>query len=351
MSRIPQDGSASATPSLSNVRLYSAEGSSEADKAMRQLIGHSTNEVDNHDALAFLFALFLNFEKDEGLENDAAYSSLATTLAVNETDLRSSVKDFKSGETSLYDAACHVEQRMSLPKADLPAALEVVREHADNINPILELIAAKESGGDYNIVWGGKRIDATDMSINEVIAWQRDATSNKGMASSAVGKYQIIRGTLTELRDQLGLTGDEKFDEAMQDRMAMALLERRGYSKFLSGDMDEAEFMKKISQEWASMPKDESGKSYYAGDGLNKAHATPESLLLAMRHAKAGAAQSDLQQQFHSGGVVVADAQQPDPLPFDGIGVDEVIKAAEAASREDAFMPEMISNVPQGSAI
>ena len=48
----------------------------------------------------------------------------------------------------------------------------------------------------------------------------------------------------------MGLSGNELFDEAMQDRMAMHLLNRRGYDDYLAGDLDEATFMRKVSQEW-----------------------------------------------------------------------------------------------------
>ena len=62
----------------------------------------------------------------------------------------------------------------------------------------------------------------------------------------------------------------------MQDRLATALLERRGYSKFLNGAISEARFMRNLSQEWASLPKDMGGASYYAGDGLNRALTSPQ---------------------------------------------------------------------------
>lgn len=73
----------------------------------------------------------------------------------------------------------------------------------------------------------------------------------------------------------------------------------RGYSQYQdakeqyeAGEMSEEQFtriedrfMESISKEWASMPKDESGRSYYAGDGLNKALTTPDAMRMAMRES------------------------------------------------------------------
>ena len=139
--------------------------------------------------------------------------------------------------------------------------------------PILDLIAKHESGGNYNIAYGGKHVDLTKMTINEVRAWQKNYVA-RGSASSAVGRYQIIGKTLDGIVKKMGLSGNEKFDEAMQDKMALHLLDARGFQKFLGGQMDTKTFMKNLSMEWASLPKDLSGKSYYHGDGLNKALTT-----------------------------------------------------------------------------
>jgi len=107
-----------------------------------------------------------------------------------------------------------------------------------------------------------------------------------GSPSSAAGRYQVIRSTLLEQKAELGLTGKELFDEKLQDRIATSLLNKRGYDQYLSGTMSEEKFMVSVAKEWASMPKDASGRSYYHGDGLNKAGTSPATLVLAMRKAK-----------------------------------------------------------------
>ncbi len=160
----------------------------------------------------------------------------------------------------------------------------------DSKNPLLELIGKHESGGDYNRVYGGKRPlingkPITEVCVDDVIDWQEEQI-RCGAKSTACGKYQIICKTLKGLKSEMGLTGNEIFDEKMQDRMAIKLMERRGLDKFVRGDLSEQAFMRNLSQEWAALPKDASGLSFYHGDGLNRAGVAPETVLAAARVTK-----------------------------------------------------------------
>ena len=155
------------------------------------------------------------------------------------------------------------------------------------VDALKNLIGHHESVNDYNRVYGPgvKRIPVTTMSIDQVLAWQ-DKSVAEGAKSSPVGRYQIIRGTLRELKAEMGLTGKELMNESMQERMFEKLAERRGLGAFQAGKISEATFMRNLSQEWASLPKDHSGLSYYHGDGLNRAHATPASVIRALEEAR-----------------------------------------------------------------
>jgi hypothetical protein len=80
------------------------------------------------------------------------------------------------------------------------------------------------------------------------------------------------------------LTGNERFDEAMQDKMALQLLNGRKLGSFLAGKLGVVGFGLAIAQEWASLPVLErtrgahrmvdAGETYFAGDRVNKAGAT-----------------------------------------------------------------------------
>ncbi len=141
---------------------------------------------------------------------------------------------------------------------------------ASNPKSMLDMIAAHESGGNYNVMLGGKTANLTGGSINDAIRLGKENVS-RGAASSAVGRYQFLSGTLEGLKKQLGLTGNEKFDEAMQDKLATQLMKNRGLDSYLAGKICPDAFMKNLSMEWASLPAAMDGHGYYDGYAGNRA--------------------------------------------------------------------------------
>ena len=153
--------------------------------------------------------------------------------------------------------------------------------------PLLDLIARVESKGNYNAYFGNPgntSIKFTEMSIADVLSWQEDFIA-AGHPSSAVGRYQIISTTLKSLVQQLDIDTNQPFNEAMQDRMAVALLERRGATEYVNNQIDEQQFAAELAKEWAALPRvvgDRPEQSYYAGDGLNKALVIVDEVLRAV---------------------------------------------------------------------
>ncbi|HSX32286.1 MAG TPA: hypothetical protein VLF43_03425 [Candidatus Saccharimonadales bacterium] len=145
--------------------------------------------------------------------------------------------------------------------------------------PLLDTIAKGESGGNYNAYFehgDNNQLRFTDMSIGEVLAWQ-DSYVKQGSFSSAVGKYQIIRPTLAGLVQQLKIDTSKRFDQAMQDQMAIALLERRGAQAFVDKKISREQYAANLAQEWAALPSvtgTDPNASHYANDGVNKSHIT-----------------------------------------------------------------------------
>lgn len=141
--------------------------------------------------------------------------------------------------------------------------------------PLLNLIGQAESNDNYNAYFGSPANTTTDftaMPIRDVLAWQAEYV-RQGSPSSAVGRYQIINTTLEGLVRELKLDPNEKFDQSMQDRLAVALLERRGASAYLNDEISSEEFAANLAKEWAALPKvlgDNAEDSYYASDGLNR---------------------------------------------------------------------------------
>lgn len=149
---------------------------------------------------------------------------------------------------------------------------------------ILKFIYGHESRGNYEAISSFKQAKLpkkiTAMTVDEVLREQQTWRKKYGTLSSAAGAPQIIYKTLLRLKEVMGLTGKEKFNSDLQDRMAFQLLRYRGYDAFMAGKMTTVEFGKSIAQEWASMPvlsntknykgvNIKRGSSYYAGDGLN----------------------------------------------------------------------------------
>ena len=132
-----------------------------------------------------------------------------------------------------------------------------------NVKPILDTISSRESPKfGYTSYYGRGREgvgpaappkELTEMTVDEVLQWQK--TNNPpGPGTAAAGRYQIVEETLGELKTKLKLDGSELFDEEMQDKMAMALLKKRGYDKWVKGDLSDEEFANNLAKEWAGLP-------------------------------------------------------------------------------------------------
>lgn len=154
--------------------------------------------------------------------------------------------------------------------------------------PLLNTIAQGESNGNYNAHYGkadNESVRFTDMTIEQVLQWQEEFV-RQGSPSSAVGKYQIIRPTLLKLVQSLKLDPTQtRFDPATQDRLAIALIEKRGAIDYVENKLTREQFAANLSQEWAALPKvigENPNDSYYAGDGLNHARISIDQILAAL---------------------------------------------------------------------
>ena len=182
---------------------------------------------------------------------------------------------------------------------------------------LLDFIAAKESGGDYNAVYGkGSVSGLTDMTIAQVLDYQRQLLA-QGQKSSAVGRYQFIRSTLAEEASAAGIDiNKEKFTPENQDKLILNRLKRiRGLDKFKSGQLSPQQFAENLSMEFASLPSPIRGggtKSYYEGIAGNKALTSMENVYAAIspktsstQLASASSAVSDARQEMSSQPTVV----------------------------------------------
>ncbi|KWA46511.1 mannosyl-glycoprotein endo-beta-N-acetylglucosamidase [Burkholderia multivorans] len=153
-----------------------------------------------------------------------------------------------------------------------------------------KLIARGE--GDYNSVnrgaRGGYRAGTENlegMTLAQVMAAQRAGQFN------AAGRYQIIGSTLAEAARSLKLNGDEMFDRKLQDRIFEQYLvrnKRRAIADYVEGRSDDLRgALRAASREWASVADPDTGRSYYAGKGDNRASITVAEMEAALRNTRA----------------------------------------------------------------
>lgn len=157
--------------------------------------------------------------------------------------------------------------------------------------PLLRLISTAESNRNANAYFGNaanQSLRFTNMTIRQVRDWQARYVQ-AGNPSSAVGKYQIISTTLTDLLRQKAITDGQRFDEATQDKLAIRLIERRGSEDYVNHRLSARNFAAQLAQEWASLPRatgPQPEKSYY-DSALNHSLVSVNDVLAAIAKIQA----------------------------------------------------------------
>lgn len=188
--------------------------------------------------------------------------------------------------------------------------------------PVADLLSRGE--GNYDSVNLGKRggYKASTRKLENMTVSQVMQAQNNGEFNAA-GRYQIIKGTLAEAANALHLSGDEKFDAALQDRILkdfILAVKRKPIGDYISGksnDLNAA--LKAASKEWASVADPDTGKSYYDGVGNNKASIPVGDMANALRSARS-----------NQTGIGIAPGQPGSTVP-DTSPVPKVFGAPEAA--------------------
>ena len=180
----------------------------------------------------------------------------------------------------------------SYPVGEISAVLQ---SHA---TPLLEYIGNLESPRGYDAVLSEisqsrqppKQL--TTMTIQEVLDWQ-ERIDNGPQTSEAAGRYQIVEDTLRGynndnyssrqaalaagrgepgLWERAGLSIGDLYNKLNQDKLGLALIEKRGLSKYLNDEISRDEFANNLANEFASLPiisGPRAGESVYKGVGTN----------------------------------------------------------------------------------
>ncbi|WP_247682090.1 mannosyl-glycoprotein endo-beta-N-acetylglucosamidase [Burkholderia sp. Tr-862] len=211
------------------------------------------------------------------------------------------------------------------------------------------LIARGE--GDYNSVnrgaRGGYRAGTENlegMTLAQVMAAQRAGQFN------AAGRYQIIGNTLAEAARGLKLNGGEMFDRKLQDRIFEQYLvrnKRRAIADYVEGRSDDLRgALRAASREWASVADPDTGRSYYAGKGNNRASITAAEMEAALRNTRATyqPAAALTAQSAARGGAAKVELHQSTQIHVSGAG--DPSAAGRAVEREQrAVNADMVRNL------
>ena len=143
--------------------------------------------------------------------------------------------------------------------------------------PLLDLIAGKESGGNYEAMYPSTVLKgATKMTIAEVAR----------RATGAVGKYQQLPQYLVGRAKAAGLNPDKDlYSPENQDLIITKVnIKGRGGERWLKGEISDEQFMQGLSQEFASLPNAQ-GIFYYPGQ---RSSMTPSKVKSALSKVKSG---------------------------------------------------------------
>ena len=92
----------------------------------------------------------------------------------------------------------------------------------------------------------------SSLTLSEIKLVQEQMIKN-GASSNAVGKYQIVNNTLEVAQKTLKLEDNTIFSPEIQDKLGLFLLERRGYSRWLKGNLSDEDFQNNLAKEWSSV--------------------------------------------------------------------------------------------------
>jgi hypothetical protein len=178
-----------------------------------------------------------------------------------------------------------------------------------------------EAGGNYGAYFGHvhSKVDFSSMTLNEVYDFQARMLQDDSR-STALGRYQFLRGTLQGLQVAHKLPGNTKLTNELQDRFGVSLMVRRGFSRWWLEQISDDDLANGFSMEWASLPDPQNGgKSHYDNDSAgNHASTSLANFMAVIAKAKT------LRTQQPTPTPEPTPTPPPKPLP-DPVPTDEIV--------------------------
>lgn len=209
------------------------------------------------------------YENITDKENVASALDMAAQIAIDSPNSLSS--NLKSGE--LYNNSSSSAKSLA----------DAISHGEGNYNSVNRGLVKGVNLGSYEE-------DLSKLSINEILS-RNTLPVGDIRRMNAVGKYQFINSTLSELKDRMNLTGEELFTPDMQDKLFMELLPKSAKDYMSGASDDKNKALIDIAKTWASVGVPvgmqgkhkmlKAGESYYSGDGGNVANKNSLSMVTA----------------------------------------------------------------------
>lgn len=161
----------------------------------------------------------------------------------------------------------------TLPEGDAVSVDDAPMNYREH--PLLLLVQRYESGGRYDVLYGGGRFEGyADHPWSDLYEWKAGRVkrvdsprwsevptivkgANKGQRSTAAGRYQILAATWVESRDSWGIPD---FAPDSQDKFAFLLLRKSGALRaYEEGDLQGA--IRRAARLWTSLPTSTTGEA------------------------------------------------------------------------------------------
>lgn len=195
-----------------------------------------------------------------GMSDNARRADMAQTARASEN---ASMSTYNAARSLSQDNARRADLAQQARASETTSMRDMSREKA------LGTISSAEVGAKdpYNTLSGGLIGNVTNMTVRDAVALTKTAWDGK--IAPVLGAFQFKGTTLQGIAEKMGLL-DAKMTPAVQDRLAVGLMQQRADQATIDGKINVDKFAASLSKEWASLATT-TGLSHFADNGIDKA--------------------------------------------------------------------------------
>lgn len=258
-----------------------AAGVGELSEEIKKLLKASGQNIKDS---AITSALANRGYNDTMIELAKKYLNVEGAIVKNEQGRLSLRADLQKMFTTEYNEVMRAKNATDA-RNEAEKKITQEKEKQAKLTKASTIDAVISSGeGNYNSVNLGQKggykastRNLTDMTVAQILSAQRAKQFN------AAGKYQTINSTLQEAVDKGVVSSAEKFTAEVQERIFkqyLVAIKRPEIKGFITGSNKATlnDALLGSAKEFASVANPSTGKSYYAGQGNNKASISAEKM-------------------------------------------------------------------------